>query len=172
MADSNQQIVYPQFQNVNVLTGRNFGVAFNGIQKIGYLQDITITDGRTISPRYELGMDEISYLAPGPHTAGKNTVTVNKFLVFTQYDSLLDHAMYDGYSNDPRKDSSGSDKPSIISLLDFYTPFDILVFLQDQVYMTLKECWMDGRTIAIKTDAGNYGPVLEQVTIQYTYMTP
>ena len=166
-------VSYPYFENVRSLTGRHFAVAFNGdSQKIGYIDNIIVQEGRNIFKRYELGSEEISYLAPG--SSINTQLTINKIMIVGK-NNTLEHAMYDGYSSDKRKYDPS--RPYIISLLDFYSAFDINVFMYNQdtqlfeQYMIFKECWIKDRSFEIKTDNGAFNPIIEKVLVDYTYIT-
>lgn len=110
-----------------IVTSRNLMLATGSGDILGFIKKIDFIQSRTITSRYELGLDEISYLSPGP--AGKDDkLTVERFLIFEG--SLLE--MFGGnYSISALGGNGVSPQGNYgfpVNLLDFDKPFDIYIY--------------------------------------------
>lgn len=123
--------------NVHSVTGRNIIVATgsNNTNILGFIKKFEFTQKRDVKNRYELGLDEVSYLAPGAISEDGNTIKIEKFLVF---EGNLLEAFGKAYSMGALL-QGGSDQGlegAPESLLDFNKPFDIYMLRRGIMSMT------------------------------------
>ena len=114
--------------NVSAVTSRNLIVATgsNNSSILGFITFFKFGQERNIASRYELGLDEVSYLSPGAIKGDANLIDVKKILVF---EGTLLEAFGKSYSEGALlqgADNQGKDGAPQ-SLLDFNMPFDIYI---------------------------------------------
>jgi len=115
---------------VSTVTPRNIIVATGEVNILGFIKKIGWNQKRNVIPRYELGIEEVSYLAPGAIDGNSNTIRIEKFLVFEE--SLLEQF---GKSYSQGALLSPPLNGKVVQgtngypqgLLDFNKPFDIVI---------------------------------------------
>ena len=165
---------YPEFQQVYTTTARDFILAYVGEENpitIGYIQTMGYNQVRNIIPRYELGMEEVSYLAPGTIEGSSNTLVVERFFVLRDALQRATSGL-GGYSQGNRKETMVPD-----SLLLYNVPFNIAIMVSREPggtkfpFRVFNECWISSYGMTATVDSGKFSPVLEKLTIMYTYIT-
>jgi len=155
---------YPR-NRTGSLTGRDFNVVYlsgdKSAKPIGYIQTVTFNHSRIVSPRYEIGLEEISYLSPA--AISQNTLNITKFL----------------YTGSPGGGGYGQTSPNIMrSILDYNTPVDIAIVRYAGDYpgqgtmnfLSFHECWFTSYAMTIQTDSGAFTPLVETATLAFTWM--
>ena len=67
---------------VRTISPRNIIVALEDSKPIGFIGKVKWGQNRSVQPRYEMGLEEVSYLAPGAIEGDQNLIDLDRFLVF------------------------------------------------------------------------------------------
>lgn len=130
---------------VRAITPRNLIVATGEAKVLGLIKKIDISQSRNVIPRYELGQEEVSYLAPGAIVGDSNTIKIEKFLVF---ESTFLEYFGESYSQSALLNPNGAGGTAgqfqgkdgyPQALLDFNKPFDILIMRRGIMNLTGEE---------------------------------